>query len=53
MYKLEPTGWDAFDLKKSPEGAPNRFIERLNEAMPERRHDNTIPYDDPAPKSVE
>jgi 3',5'-cyclic AMP phosphodiesterase CpdA len=93
MYKLEPTGWDAFeeaeqertaentqlfqvitidgdtlsyesytatgdlydafDLLKSPGGAPNRFIERKGEAVPERRHHNTIPYEDPLPESIE
>ena len=36
--------YDAFDLHKSPDGAPNRFIERKGEAIPERRHGNTIPY---------
>ena len=38
--------YDAFDLKKSTDGGPNQFIERKNEAIPERRHDNTIPYED-------
>jgi 3',5'-cyclic AMP phosphodiesterase CpdA len=92
MYKLEPTGWDAFeeaeqdrsaentqlfqvitihgdtlsygsytatgdlydafDLIKSPDGSPNRFIERKGEAIPERRHQNTIPYEDTLPASV-
>ena len=86
MYKLEPTGWDAFeeaeqdrsaentqlfqvitidgntlsyesytavgelydafDLKKTSAETPNRFIERKGEAIPERRHENTIHYED-------
>ncbi len=86
MYRLEPTGWDAFenveqdrnaentqlfqvisidgdmlsyesytatgelydafDLIKTEEGKPNRFIERKSEAIPARYHHNTIPYQD-------
>ena len=38
--------YDAFDLKKSPDGAPNQFFERISEASPERRFNNTIPYAD-------
>ncbi|MGC9343158.1 MAG: fibronectin type III domain-containing protein [Bacteroidales bacterium] len=93
MYKLEPTGWDAFegveqdrnaentqlfqvisidgdrlsyesytatgelydafDLVKSGENKPNQFIERKDEAIPARYHNNTIPYDDFLPESVE
>jgi hypothetical protein len=45
--------YDAFDLKKSSDGKPNRFIERKGEAIPERRHHNTIPYEDSLPKPVE
>ena len=36
--------YDAFDLIKGKEDAPNAFVERVNEAVPERTHENTIPY---------
>lgn len=45
--------YDAFDLIKSPDNMPNRFIERKDEAIPERRHGNTIPYEDTVPASTE
>jgi len=45
--------YDAFDLRKSPDGTPNRFVERKGEAIPERRHQNTIPYEDNLPESLE
>lgn len=38
--------YDAFDLIKQENGLPNKFIERKQEAVATRRHDNTIPYDD-------
>lgn len=41
--------YDAFDLIKSGNGAPNQFIERKDQAIPPRNHDNTIPYYDPLP----
>jgi hypothetical protein len=41
--------YDAFDLEKTGDGTPNRFIERRDEAIPEQRHDNTIPYEDKMP----
>ncbi len=44
--------YDAFDLLKIP-NAPNKFIERKQEAIPARRFDNTIPYQDPLPEEVE
>ncbi len=44
--------YDAFDLIKTP-NAPNQFIERKQEAIPARRFDNTIPYQDPLPEEVE
>lgn len=39
--------YDAFDLIKSKDGHPNRFIERVHEAIEERRFENTTPYKDP------
>jgi len=45
--------YDAFDLEKSANGQPNRFVERKDEAIPERRHDNTIPYYDSLPEALE
>lgn len=45
--------YDAFDLVKSADGGPNRFIERKGEAIPARHHHNTIPYDDVIPGSTE
>jgi hypothetical protein len=44
--------YDAFDLIKSAAGGPNRFVERRDEAIPERRHDNTIPYYDQLPAGI-
>lgn len=41
--------YDAFDLKKTTDGAPNQFIERRDEAIPERRFENTILYKDILP----
>jgi len=45
--------YDAFDLKKSTDGTPNQFVERRDEAIPERRFNNTIHYDDILPKALE
>lgn len=45
--------YDAFDLEKSPRGEPNQFVERKHEAVPERLHQNTIPYRDSLPKALE
>lgn len=45
--------YDAFDLIKSGEDMPNRFIERMQYAIPERRHENTISYYDTLPEGVE
>lgn len=42
--------YDAFDLIKPAAGWPNRFVERVEEAIPERRHDNTVPYYDQLPE---
>ncbi len=44
--------YDAFDLIKQPDGKPNKFIERRGYAIDERRHDNTISYDDQLPPDV-
>jgi hypothetical protein len=44
--------YDAFDLVKEA-NRPNRFIERKSEAIPERRHDNTIAYYDQLPEDLE
>ena len=45
--------YDAFNLEKSADGAPNRFIERKHEAISERRFENTIPYYDTLPEELE
>jgi len=45
--------YDAFDLLKSEDGRPNTFVERQDEAIPVRRHDNTISYFDTLPKDLE
>ncbi len=44
--------YDAFDIIKQND-KPNLFVERKNEAVAARRHDNTIPYYDPLPDGVE
>ena len=44
--------YDAFDLEKTQDGKPNRFIERQEEAIPVRTHDNTISYYDQLPDGV-
>ena len=44
--------YDAFDLEKSTDGHPNRFMERKDEAIHERRHENTIPYYDSLPEEL-
>ena len=44
--------YDAFDLIKSPDGEPNRFIERKQEAIPTRRNNNTIAYEDSLPAAI-
>lgn len=43
--------YDAFDLVK--EEGSNRLVERKQEAIPARRFDNTIPYDDELPEDIE
>ncbi|MGI9175035.1 MAG: hypothetical protein ACR2GR_06930 [Rhodothermales bacterium] len=35
--------YDAFDLVKQDDEAPNRFIERIEADVPERTHENTVP----------
>jgi len=44
--------YDAFDLEKTAAGKPNRFIERQDEAIPVRTHENTISYYDQLPDGV-
>ncbi|NVJ46199.1 MAG: metallophosphoesterase family protein [Cytophagia bacterium] len=44
--------YDAFDLIKQPDGKPNKFIERRGYAIDERRHDNTISYEDQLPANT-
>ncbi len=44
--------YDAFDLIKPGDRGPNRFVERKEEAIPPRRHDNTIPYRDQLPDEI-
>lgn len=43
--------YDAFDLIKNNKGA-NIFVERKNEAIAARRHNNTIPYYDELPLDI-
>ena len=45
--------YDAFDLIKSADGGPNRLVERQQEAVAVRRHDNTITYEDKLPESIQ
>lgn len=44
--------YDAFDLIKQADGKPNKFIERRGYAIDERRHDNTVSYDDQLPLDI-
>lgn len=44
--------YDAFDLIKQENGAPNKFVERKQEAIAARRYDNTIPYQDQLPEDI-
>lgn len=44
--------YDAFDLIKQEDG-PNIMIDKQDQAVAERTHDNTIHYDDKLPESVE
>ena len=37
--------YDAFDIVKDTKKRTKKFIERGGNAVPERRHDNTIPYE--------
>ena len=36
--------YDAFDIIKNGDGKPNTFVEKKQNAIPARRHDNTIKY---------
>ncbi len=45
--------YDAFDLIKSGEDMPNKFVERKQQAIPARRFSNTIPYGDQLPEGIE
>jgi len=36
--------YDAFDLIKGKDGAPNAFVERQKDAVPKRTFENTVPY---------
>ncbi len=44
--------YDKFDLMKAKDGGPNRFVERKAEAIAERRHSNTIAYEDQLPEKI-
>ncbi len=44
--------YDAFDLIKSEDGKPNKFIEKKDMAIAPRRHDNTISYYDSLPEGA-
>jgi len=45
--------YDAFQLIKSGEGKPNRFVEMKDGAIAERRFSNTIAYDDQLPLDIQ
>ncbi len=45
--------YDAFDLIKPTGDGPNRLVERQEEAIAARRHDNTITYEDQLPESIQ
>mgnify|MGYP006284775347 CR=1 FL=1 len=45
--------YDAFDLLKASDDRPNTFVERKDEAIPARRHENTIPYEDSLTEELE
>lgn len=44
--------YDKFDLIKPVGGGPNTFVERIDETIAERNHDNTIPYEDQLPEAI-
>lgn len=44
--------YDAFDLMKIG-GLPNKFVERNDKTIEERRFSNSIPYRDPLPEGME
>ena len=44
--------YDAFDLIKPANGGPNRMVDRQQEAIPARRHDNTVAYEDELPEAI-
>ncbi len=44
--------YDAFDLIKPTDGGPNRMVDRQQEALPERRNNNTIAYEDQLPEAI-
>ena len=44
--------YDAFEIVKAGDGQPNVFIEKKHQAIPKRRHDNTISYQDPLPDDI-
>ena len=43
-YMVTGELYDAFDLVKGAGSEPNEFIARIPEGMPERTHENTVPY---------
>lgn len=45
--------YDAFQLIKSGDGKPNRFVEMKDDAIAERRFANTIPYEDQLPLDIQ
>lgn len=44
--------YDRFRLVKGKNGAPNSFTDLQQEAISERRHGNTIPYEDELPEAM-
>ena len=43
-YTVTGDVYDAFNLIKGPEGGPNEFVALVDSDVPERTHDNTVPY---------
>ncbi len=44
--------YDAFSIQKASDNGRNIFIEKKYEAIAGRRHENTIPYEDPLPNFI-
>ncbi len=51
-YTATGTLYDAFNLIKSANGEPNRFVDKQPQDVTERSHDNTISYQDVLPETI-